>query len=337
VVFFQRKPYPTGHYSLEAFFSDLRRRLEGHIEARVVKGRFYSRGFFRRLAIGLEAAFRQGEVNVVAGDIHFVTLFLSGRRTLLMIPDCGFLHFSKGIRRFIEKWFWLSLPVWRASRVVTISEFCRQEIIQNAPCDPEKVIVIPVAIGEHFVYTPRPFRTQRPVLLQVGQSPNKNIPRIIRAIQGMDVRLVMIGELAPENARMLEACGIDYVSRCNLTDEEVFWEYVNCDALIFPSLYEGFGMPILEAQAVGRPVITSDRPPMTWVSGGAACLVDPFSVDSIRQGIAKVLGDEAYRQDLVTRGLINVRRFRPDAIARQYLEQIRMILAGQGATTACAP
>lgn len=337
VVFFQRRPYPTGMFSLEAIFADVRARLAQEVDARLVEASFYSRGLFKRLAIALGASFRQGDVNVVAGDIHFAALFLRQRKTLLMIPDCGFLHDSTGFRRWVQHVFWLSLPVRRSARVVTISEHCREEILAHAPCDPAKVAVIPVPVAKRFVLTPRPFRKERPVLLQVGQAANKNIPRIIEAIRGQDVKLVLIGELSPDNARLLREAGIHYEARCGLSDAEVVQAYVDCDLLVFPSTYEGFGMPIVEAQAVGRPVVTSNVASMPWVAGGAACLVDPFSVDSIREGILKVLGDEAYRQDLVEKGRRNVQRFQPETIARQYLEQIRMIQPIRPGVPACAP
>jgi glycosyltransferase involved in cell wall biosynthesis len=82
-------------------------------------------------------------------------------------------------------------------------------------------------------------------------------------------------------------------------------------------------MPIVEAQATGRPVVTSARAPMDEVAGGAACLVDPEDVASIRAGIERVLRDEKYRGELVRAGFVNRERFRPAAQARQYAEIYR--------------
>jgi glycosyltransferase involved in cell wall biosynthesis len=91
-----------------------------------------------------------------------------------------------------------------------------------------------------------------------------------------------------------------------------------CDLLLFPSLHEGFGLPIVEAQATGRPVVTSDREPMTEVSGGAAVLVDPEDVASIRTGVLRVLEDHQLAAELVRRGRVNVGRFSASAVAAQY-------------------
>jgi len=96
--------------------------------------------------------------------------------------------------------------------------------------------------------------------------------------------------------------------------------------LVFASTYEGFGLPIVEAQATGRPVVTSNILSMPEVAGGAACLVDPFNVASIREGIAKVIQDSSYREYLVRLGFENVKRFQPENIAKNYLDIYTNIL-----------
>jgi glycosyltransferase involved in cell wall biosynthesis len=90
--------------------------------------------------------------------------------------------------------------------------------------------------------------------------------------------------------------------------------------VVFASTYEGFGLPIVEANATGRPVVTSNIFSMPEVAGDAGCFVDPFDASSIRAGIVRVVEDEAYRQGLIKKGFKNVKRFRADAIAHQYAE-----------------
>jgi glycosyltransferase involved in cell wall biosynthesis len=94
--------------------------------------------------------------------------------------------------------------------------------------------------------------------------------------------------------------------------------YAEADIMLFPSVHEGFGLPIIEAQATGRPVLTSQLEPMISVSGGAACLVDPFNTESIRSGIQKIISDEPYRRELVEKGFKNVERFQLKQVALQY-------------------
>jgi len=111
------------------------------------------------------------------------------------------------------------------------------------------------------------------------------------------------------------------VENCfNLTYEEIIKCYEDCDILCFASTYEGFGMPIIEAQAVGRPVITSTVASMPEVAGEGAYLVDPYSVTSIKKGIEKVIYDTAYRNELIRTGKENIKRFEVGKIASQYLK-----------------
>lgn len=95
--------------------------------------------------------------------------------------------------------------------------------------------------------------------------------------------------------------------------------YAASDLLLFASTLEGFGMPILEAQTVGRPVVTSNLSSMPWVAGDAAVLVDPYSVESIRQGVRQVIGDRALRERLIQKGFENVRRFDAEYVAQEYV------------------
>jgi glycosyltransferase involved in cell wall biosynthesis len=94
--------------------------------------------------------------------------------------------------------------------------------------------------------------------------------------------------------------------------------YEAADILLFCSTIEGFGMPIIEAQTVGRVVVTSSVSSMPDVAGGGACLADPLSISDIRHAVERVLNDNNYRNDLIYKGLQNVRRFNPQTVARQY-------------------
>ena len=98
--------------------------------------------------------------------------------------------------------------------------------------------------------------------------------------------------------------------------------------LVFVSTYEGFGLPILEAEATGRPVLTSNIMAMPEVAGDGACLVDPYNITAIRKGTLKVINDSSYRKELVQHGFENVKRFRPEKIAAQYVELYKQIIKG---------
>ena len=113
-----------------------------------------------------------------------------------------------------------------------------------------------------------------------------------------------------------------------MTDAELVEAYRRCDMVVFASLYEGFGLPVLEAQATGRPVITSNISAMPEAAGDGALLVDPYSVEAIRAAVLRIKNEPQLREQLVRKGLENVGRFRAAAVAERYAEVYRR-LAGE--------
>jgi len=325
LLFLFRKPYSRGNYSIEYIFDEIYRQLKDKIESKKLIARFYSRGIIKRVFICIEAFFKRGHINIITGDISFVAALLPKKRTILVILDCGVIYETTGIKRWIEELFWFRIPFKRALYVVTISEATKNDLLSITKGDPSKVLVIPCFIHPVFKKSEKTFSKLKPTLLQVGQARNKNLTRIIHAIHGLDIHLSIIGSISRENSELLDKYGVDYSNSVNLTDEEIYYKYVECDMLVFPSVYEGFGLPIIEAQTVGRPVITSNSTSMPWVAGSAACLVDPYSIDSIRSGIVKIMQDSQYRDKLIEHGFENSKRFHPDHIAKMYYELVMRV------------
>jgi len=169
----------------------------------------------------------------------------------------------------------------------------------------------------------------QPELLLIGTNWNKNLDRVIQSLRGVRCRARIIGNLSEAQIKSLRDQQVEFSVAGRLSDAEVLDEYRRCDALIFASLEEGFGLPILEAQSVGRVVVTSDRSSMPEVAGGGAELVDPTSTESIRGGILRIIHDEAHRKALIERGFENVLRFDASRVAEQYAAIYREIAAGQ--------
>lgn len=327
VVFFHRKPRGNAHFSVEFIFGTLRSFLGDKIVSRVEECSYLSNGLLRRIVITIEAAFRQGEINHVTGDINFLNFFFRKRRSVLTILDCAFMDNAKGIKRWIFRIFWLVIPVHRARIVTVISQATKDELLKYVNCDPDKIRVVPVFVSESFVPGEgRPFNTERPILLQVGTAPNKNLIRLIEAVKEIDCCLDIIGELSDEQQEALRKYDVKYVNSVRISDEEMVEKYQNCDLVTFVSTYEGFGMPIIEANCVEKPVITSDILSMPEVAGDAACIVDPFNISQIKDGVLKIIEDANYRNELIDNGKKNKLRYSIGAIANMYVDVYNEVL-----------
>jgi len=262
----------------------------------------------------------------ITGDIHYGVFAFPRRQTVLTIHDSVFIYQTKGFKRWVMLHLFLKWPVRYATAVTTISEKSKSDIVKYGKCNPEKVTVIPDPINNHICFSNKEFNKIQPEILFIGSTANKNIERTIEALKGIPCRLSIVGRVDEKVIKKIKANGILHNISFNLTEEELNRKYAESDILLFPSLFEGFGLPILEANQAGRPVITSNISPMKEVAGDAACLVNPEDIGSIREGVLKVVGDENYRSRLIAAGQENLKRFRVDAVSKKYSDLYQILL-----------
>lgn len=324
VVQFCRRPF-RGYYSVERTAEDIRANVPPDINMTVHINKYLSKGIFKRLINAFIAARYQKEVNHVASDIHYVTLFLKRKHTILTINDCVSLMRKRDIKFWLIWFFWYWLPEKRSSIIVTISEESKRQVLSFLNCDPEKIRVIYCNVSDEFIAMPKKFDVKSPRILHIGTSDNKNLERHIAAVIQIPCTLIIIGHLSEEQLHLLEQSGVEYENFKDLSRDEMLEQYVSCDLLLFASLYEGFGLPIVEAQAVGRPVVTSNTSSMPEVAGDAALMVNPNSVESIKSGIKAVIESEQLRQNLVNNGYENCKRFSSRLIGSEFGKVYREI------------
>ncbi len=328
VVHIRRRPF-AGQFSIEGQFACLRdqmRRSGCSVEQFVVP--YHSKGLLRRLLNCWSAWHRKADVYHVTGDIHYVTLFLPSDRTVLTIHDCDALERLSGMKRWLLRLFWFELPVRRARCVTVISAETKRQLQRHVRVPDGKITVIPNTVSPIYRPCLRAFNSEYPRILQIGTKHNKNLARLVEALRGLRCHLHIVGRLDDRQTHSLRAAEIDYSSACDLSHAQMYRSYCEADLVSFVSLNEGFGVPILEANAVGRPVVTSSVSSMPEVAGRAACLVNPYDVESIRDGFNRVIQQPAYRDRLIEEGFENVERFRVEAVAEQYMSLYQQ-LAGR--------
>jgi glycosyltransferase involved in cell wall biosynthesis len=273
---------------------------------------------------------------------HYVLPVLTRRPAVVTVHDCIHLLFPQylpGRLAFAYARSMMGNAVRRSQLVLTVSEASRHDILRFYPqADPERIHVVPNAIDESLLAHPGEEEMERVreryqihgrFILYAGNiKPHKNLERLVTAFAHLrrrggfaDGKLFIIGDQMHEASalrRRVEAEGVRQDVRFFgfVPDRTLAALYRLAAVFAFPSLYEGFGLPPLEAMACGTPVVTSRISSIPEVVGDAALLVDPYDVEDIAGALERSLTDEPLRQELVARGLRRARQFSWDRSVR---------------------
>lgn len=275
----------------------------------------------------------QGQINHITGDIHWACLLLDSKKTVLTIHDVvGFHEYKDGLKRKLYMFFWFYLPLKKLKYITVISQKTKNELVDLYPKFEKKLRVInnPLTIAnqdENRNIQEKKIKDFN--LLIVGTRENKNIDRILEAVKNINCNVTILGKLNETSLEKIRLSKANVKNYDFVSDEELVQLYKEHDILCFASLYEGFGMPIIEAQACGCAVITSNLEPMLSVAGEGALFVNPLDVEDISNKICTVMGDHELRSCLVEKGYKNAANYAQEKIVQQYLDLYKEILNGK--------
>ena len=256
------------------------------------------------------------DVVLITGTENYLLPFINSVKKVVVVHDVkSFLNNIFGVKKKLKELIFIKV-LNKADKIVAISEQTQNEL-ENYGL---KSDVIYDPVSPTFTFVNKNLDKECPIILHIGTNSNKNLHNTILALKGLKCFLRIVGKISAEDIKLLYDNNIEYSTCYNISDEELLEEYRNCDIVNFPSLYEGFGMPIIEGQATGRVVVTSNLSPMKDVAGGASILVNPRDVLSIRKGYIEAInnGDK-----YVEKGLENVKRFSVSSITIQYFNLIK--------------
>jgi len=318
VNYFYREPRSTG-VSIEGIFQTVKTVLKD----RVIITEFYCDPNVSRFRNVLMARKFAGRINHITGDVNFLAIGMGGRKNILTVHDVGHYQTLKNRSKLLSavyKFFWFQWPIKNIDRITVVSEFTKNNLTTLLGLPAEKIVVIPNPVKPVFRYSGKKELNTIPRILQIGSGKHKNLKNLILATAGMNVHLDIAAFLSAEDEALLTENRTSFSLHQNITEQQVFELYDQCDLLFFASHYEGFGMPIIEAQTVGRPVITSNIGAMKEVAGDSALLVDQNDPGQIRDAIVSLTTDKTLYESYVNKGRVNVIPYEQSKVAEQYFQ-----------------
>jgi len=317
--------------------------------------------FFKAIRVLISDHFFIRKLNKLRGIIHLPNQHFGRYGNFLKIPFIITVHdlvryFDlKGYGPYIHRpntrdRFYLNLDycgIKKAEKIITISNYSKRDLIECLKIPEEKIRVIYLGV-DHQIFKPssKKIKFNFPYLLFVGsEQPRKNFPLLLRAFKKIreerkfkDLKLIKVGKAGGREADFRKKT-IKVIKELNLTQEVIFAEFIptedlvvyysNAQCLILPSLYEGFGLPSIEAMACGCPVIVSNRTALPEIVGEAGIIVDPANFEEIAGAIEKVILDKELKEVLKEKGFRRAQEFSWEKTGQEtlkvYQETERMI------------
>lgn len=255
----------------------------------------------------------------ITGDVYYLWVFFPWSKTTMTVHDIGCWK-NHPFRMVI--FLFVVFPIYLASLFLKgftcVSDLTKRDLMKMLHIREKKIRTIANPLSLPLKRCTKPFNKECPKILQIGTGDHKNLIGLIEAAKGLRCHIDIIGNPNQALIDKMNEYGEEYTISYRIPWEDVARHYKECDILYFVSKSEGFGMPIIEAQTVGRPVLTTNTEPTKTVAGGAALLYTTDDFMGIRKGLDLLINDDNFRENLVSNGYVNAAKYSPLNIASLY-------------------
>ena len=259
------------------------------------------------------------DVYHITGDVNYLWLFFPWNKTTMTCHDIGmYKNHPKTLIRILYVFISFILSSYFLKKITAVSLLTKNDLIHYLHINKNAVQVIPNPLSLPLQKKTKKFNKDCPTILQIGSGWHKNLEGLLESIKDIKCHVEIVGQPEEENMKRLKNYGINYTISHHISVQELIHKYEESDILYFVSRSEGFGMPIIEAQTVGRVVLTTDREPTKSVSNGAALLFDPEDHQAIHDGLIKIINNDELREQLIINGYLNADKYKPEYISKLY-------------------
>ena len=280
--------------------------------------------------------FKKGEILFCPANI--APIFVPNSKKLVVtIHDISFNIYPKSFSNFFRLYYKIIVPIniKRADKIITISNHSQKEIEKYYPNSKGKIEVI--YLGFNNIFKQFNVKKKKEILYVGSINERKNFVNLLKAFNKLSIdnyKLIVVGNYSSNFIIDIDSKEVlnnsknnkEIIFKENIDNKELVELYNSSSLFVFPSFYEGFGLPILEAMACGTPVISSNSSSMPEVGGDAVIYCNPNSIDDIRDKIEMVLGDKALQEKLISKGLERVKKFSWEKSANEHIRVFESLI-----------
>lgn len=272
----------------------------------------------------------QGKVNhIVAQTESYLVPFLKGK-SIVTFHDLGTLYSSRNfLYKVLKILIYLKCAEFFSDAITFVSNQTMNEFFKQKWKKKLNLNVIYNSYDNRLIPNDVSDIEIKPIVLQIGTGSRKNLESTIRAMVDIDAKLLVVGKLTENQITLLKECNINFENYVDISYEKIIECYNRAMIIAFPTFYEGFGLPVIEANVMRKPIISSDLPIIHEVGGDSVLYINPNDVHSISEAFKNLLSEKEVYDKFVKNGIENAKRFSSETIYKQYQALYKSLENGQ--------